>query len=159
VPAAGIQIRHFRVGDEDALFKVFHSAIHLIANRDYTAEQINAWAPDNINRELWSAKMRDIRPFIAEISSQIVGYADVQSIGYIDHFFVSGFHSRRGIGQALMQRIHAEAASLQLTRLTADVSRTAQPFFARHGFEIVEQRSPILRGIVVPNALMRKSLA
>ncbi|WP_369825877.1 hypothetical protein [Achromobacter sp. HZ34] len=41
-----MRIRRFRLGDEPALFQVFHSAIHLIAARDYTPEQIEAWAPD-----------------------------------------------------------------------------------------------------------------
>lgn len=39
--------------------------------------------------------------------------------------------------------------------LSSDVSLTAQPFFARFGFEIVEQRCPVIRGVAIPNALMR----
>lgn len=51
-----------------------------------------------------------------------------------------------GIGRALMQEIHAKAARLKLRELSADVSRTAQPFFGRFGFAIVEQRWPVVRG-------------
>ncbi len=153
-----IEIRHFRFGDEADLYGVFHSAIHLIAARDYTPEQINAWAPDSINMDLWSARVRGIQPFVAEIASKIVGYADLQANGYIDHFFVSGFHPRQGIGRALMERIHAKAATLKLAELTSDVSRTAQPFFQRYGFEIVEQKMPVVRGVAMPNAGMRKAL-
>jgi len=166
-----IRIRRFRLGDEPALFQVFHSAIHLIAARDYTPEQIEAWAPANLDKDIWRERMRGIRPFVAELAGSsyaatdaadepvIVGYADVQESGYIDHFFVSGHHPRLGIGNALMARLHEEAARLGLTELTSDVSRSAQPFYAHHGFEIVEQRHPELRGVVVPNALMCKRLA
>ncbi|WP_233237238.1 GNAT family N-acetyltransferase [Bordetella sp. LUAb4] len=154
-----MRIRRFRLGDEPALFQVFHSSIHLVAARDYTAEQIEAWAPADLDQDIWRERMRTIRPFVAELASGgIVGYADVQESGYIDHFFVSGHHPRRGIGQALMARIHEEAARLGLTELTSDVSRSAQPFYAHHGFEIVELRYPERRGVVIPNALMRKRL-
>ena len=102
--------------------------------------------------------MRDIQPFVVEADGKIIAYADVQSNGYIDHFFVSGAVARRGIGRLLMERIHAEAIQLNLKELTSDVSRTAQPFYEHFGFQVIEQRSPIMRGVVVPNALMRKSL-
>ncbi len=151
-----MHIRRFQIGDEAALFEVFHSAIHRIAARDYTPEQLQAWAPADMNRDLWRDRMRGIRPFVAEIDGRIAGYADVQDNGYIDHFFVSGHHPRQGIGNALMARIDEEARRLSLAELSADVSRTAQPFFERHGFTVVELRYPLRRGVVIPNAYMRK---
>ena len=98
--------------------------------------------------------MREIKPFVADLNGELVGYADVQSNGYIDHFFVSGKHPRRGIGSLLMKRILAEAASIGIPLLTSHVSRTAQPFFQRFGFVISERRNPEIRGVVVPNAMM-----
>jgi putative acetyltransferase len=57
-----------------------------------------------------------------------------------------------------MTQIVDEASSLKIPVLTSDVSRTAQPFFARFGFGVVEQRYPNVRGVVVPNALMSRYL-
>ncbi len=153
-----MRIRRFNPGEEPALFAVYHSAIHLIASRDYTEAQVNAWAPTDLDSELWANRMRGINPFVAEIDGKVVGYADVQENGYIDHFFVSGRHPRQGIGKALMETIQLEATRLRLIELTSDVSRTAQPFFERFGFNVVEQRTPVIRDIEVPNALMRKVL-
>ena len=153
-----MRIRRFNPGDEPALFAVYHSAIHLIARRDYTEAQVKAWAPSDLDPELWSKRMRGINPFVAENDGQVLGYADFQENGYIDHFFVSGWHPRQGIGRFLMLTIQLEAARLCLSELTSDVSRTAQPFFERFGFHVVEQRTPVIRGIQVPNALMRKVL-
>ena len=126
------------------------------ASSDYTAEQINAWAPANVDSVLRRDRIRGINPFVAEIEGKVVGYADVQPNGYIDHFFVHGQHPRRGIGKALMETIHLEARSSLIKVLSSDVGRTAQPFFIRCGFEIVEKRSPIVRGVEVPNAPLRK---
>lgn len=153
-----MKIRRFRVGDESSLFRVYFSAIHLVASLDYTPEQVSAWAPADLDMALWANRMQEIYPFVVEIGNEIVGYADVQQNGYIDHFFVSGTHGGRGIGRRLMQRIHVEAMSLGLTELTSDVSKTAEPFFTLHGFQVVERRFPILRGVTLQNALMRKDL-
>jgi putative acetyltransferase len=151
-----MRIRRFEPGEEPALFDIYHSAIHLIASRDYTEEQINAWAPAVLDEELWGRRIRGINPFVAELDGTLVGYADVQESGYIDHFFVSGRHPRQGIGRSLMAVLESEAKRLGVTELISDVSKTAQPFFTRFGFEIVEQRMPVVRGIEVSNARMRK---
>lgn len=153
-----MHIRDFHIGDEDSLYRVHHSAVHRIAARDYTPEQLDAWAPDEPDHEAWMIKMRALRPFVAEIDSVIAGYADLQASGYIVHFFVSADFPRQGVGRALMDRIHEKAADLGVTEFTSDVSKTAQPFFARFGFEIVEQRFPVRQGVTIPNALMRKTL-
>lgn len=153
-----IHIRPFQVGDEPALYRVHHEAIHRVASRDYTPEQILAWAPARPDPGPWAIKMRHLQPFVAEVDEVIAGYADLQPSGYIDHFFVSADFPRRGVGRMLMERIHEEAAHRAIGELTADVSKTAQPFFARFGFEIMELRYPVRSGVTIPNALMRKRL-
>lgn len=96
--------------------------------------------------------------FVAVLNGEIVGYADVQPNGYIDHFFVCGNHPRQGIGTQLLARIHQEADALGLTELTANVSKTAEPFFALHGFQVLERGRPVRRGVTLQNARMRKTL-
>jgi putative acetyltransferase len=132
--------------------------VHVTAARDYTPEQLAAWAPAEADLAAWAQRMWDIDPFVVEIGGVIAGYADVQATGDIDHFFVSADFPRRGVGRCLMDRIHEEAARLALPVLTSHVSRTAQPFFAHFGFEVIEQRQPVRHGVTIPNALMRKTL-
>ena len=103
-------------------------------------------------------ELKKYDPVVVEFDTEIVGYADVQPDGYVDHFFVAGSHPRQGIRTRLMTRIHDEARSLGLTELTSNVSKTAEPFFALHGFHVVERRFPVLRGVTLQNALMRKEL-
>lgn len=153
-----MEIRRFRTGDENALFQVFLSAVHDIASRDYTAAQIEAWAPTDIAPEVWADHMRELQPFVVEIDDEIAGYADIQPNGYIDHFFVSGSYPRQGVGTLLMNRIHGEAKLLGISRLTANVSKTAESFFSHHGFQVVKRGFPIRRGMTLQNALMQKEL-
>ena len=153
-----MHIRRFKAGEEMALFDVHYSAIHQVASRDYSPEQLEAWAPRDADPELWVRRIRDIDPFVVELDEHVVAYADLQPNGYIDHFFVSGAHPGRGIGTILMTHILDEAKRLGLTELTSDVSRTAQGFYERFGFHVVEQRKPVRRGVEIPNALMRLEL-
>jgi putative acetyltransferase len=153
-----VRIRQFHRGDELALREVFYSAIHDVASSDYTAEQIAAWAPTSYDHDQWVERMRAIAPFVVEESGRIVAYADLQPTGYIDHFFVSGAVARRGVGALLMNHILDAANAQQIAVLTADVSRTALPFFRRFGFVVVEEHARSVRGVVVPNTSMKKIL-
>lgn len=153
-----MNIRRFSDGDEEALFHVFLSSVHGIASRDYTPAQIAAWAPENANLRQWASRIRLLQPFVVEIDGEIAGYADIQPDGYIDHFYVSGHFSGQGAGALLMHRIHEEATLLGIKALSSHVSKTAEPFFLRHGFYVVERQFPVRQGVTLQNALMRKAL-
>ncbi len=160
-PAASfrMQIRCFEPGDAPALFQVFHSAIHTVASADYSPAQIRAWAPDAPDPARWARRMAGIQPFIAEEAGEILGYADLQADGYIDHFFVSGRHSRRGVGRSLMQHLHQVARARGIAQMSADVSLGAEAFFRHFGFVVLERRQAWIGDIALPNARMFKLLA
>ena len=151
-------VRDFTFGDEPALQAVFYSAVHTIAASDYAPAQLDVWAPDRPDMKRWTVRIRAIRPFVVEEEGRVVGYADLQANGHIDHFYVSGTDARRGVGRILMDRIHARAQELELTRLFSDVSRTAQPFFERFGFLVLEHRTVVIGDVSLPNARMAKDL-
>ncbi len=149
-------IRPFRSRDAAQLWDVFYAAVHQLACGDYSAEQLAAWAPAEHDPEQWARRMERIRPFVAERAGRIVGYADVQANGYIDHFFVAPAAARSGVGTALMRRIHERAAELGLTRLYSDVSITARPFFERFGFVVEAEQMVAVRGVTMKNFRMAK---
>ena len=155
----GITIREFTAGDEATLFEIFRSAIHLVACEDYDNDQLDAWVPADYDAEQWRRRIREIQPFIAERQGRVVGYADLQPGGAIEHFFVSGHHPRQGIGTRLMEHLLSRAEARRAADLSADVSLTAQPFFARFGFVVTERRAPRRRGVVIPTARMRRQAA
>jgi putative acetyltransferase len=153
-----IELRAFQPGDEAALRAVFASAIHGTARRDYSQLQVDTWAPRDYDVQAWALRMQGLSPFVALMARRVVGYADVQPNGYIDHFYVAADAGGQGVGGLLMRRLLARAEELRLAELTSHVSLTAQPFFAHFGFELVEQRVFDVRGVQMRNAAMRKQL-
>lgn len=153
-----MQIRAFRIGDEPALWTVFYSAIHGTAAADYTPEQIAVWAPAPPDFARWAERMRGLQPFVVEHDGQIVGYADLQHDGYIDHFFVAAASARQGVGSRLMAHIHTNAQAAQIAQLFAEVSITARPFFEKWGFVVQQQQSVDVRGVLLTNFRMQKIL-
>ena len=157
---SSIHIRNFRPGDEPALRAVFHASVHGIANKDYSPEQLAAWAPLEHDAAQWADRMRANQPFVAETFGDrvVAGFADLQADGTIDMFFVCPAFAGQGVARALMAHIHSQAAQRGIRQLHAHVSLTAEPFFSAQGF-VVQGRQQVERaGVVLLNARMAKAL-
>lgn len=154
-----IVIDCFQPGDESALWEVFHSAVHSIASKSYSEEQVNAWSPANPDPAKWAERVRGINPFVAKRAGVIVGYTDVQADGYIDHFFVSAAAARQGVGSALMRKLHEAAVQGNISTLFSNVSLTAQPFFEKWGFVILSRQSVSTGAVKMENFSMTKLLS
>jgi putative acetyltransferase len=153
-----VHIRDFRIGDETRLREVFFSSVHQLAAGEYGSEQLSAWAPQQYCGEEWAGRVRAMRPFVAEVDGRVVGYADVQACGYIDHFFVDGSYFRAGVGSAIMVHIHVVAAERGIAELFSDVSLSAEAFFKHHAFTCENRNTVVVRGVAMENVRMRKKL-
>lgn len=157
-----MRIRPYIEGEQGALLTIFQSSVHGLASRDYSAEQVAAWAPpvlDADSRRSWDTRIDANRPWVVEIDGHPVAFADLQQSGYIDQFFVAPEWAGRGIGAALMRHLLEAALAGGMPALFSHVSLTAQPFFEHFGFRVEEVRHPVVRGVALRNALMRKILA
>lgn len=151
-------IRKLRPGEELILRTVFHSSVHQLARAEYSPEQLSAWAPSDFEPAAWISNVQALNPWVVDVQGEIVAYADLQADGYIDHFYVSGSHGRRGYGAALLSHLVAEAKASGLELLFSKVSHSAQPLFLKHGFGIRSVNIFVLRGVEISNANMFKVL-
>ncbi len=151
-----IKVREFRKGDERELWQLKMNTIKSINVKDYPQEQIKAWAPDVYNAERWLKRAQDMNPFVAEVEGKIVGFADLQDDGYVDHFFCHNEYQGQGIGRALMQRLVDKAKEASIRRIYSHVSITAKPFFEVFGFKVVKQQSMNIGDHALTNYVMEK---
>ncbi len=155
---SSIQIRRYQDEDAEFLSQIYYHTIHTINAKDYTKEQIDAWAPWSSVQDYsgWKQKLEKIVPYVAVINDTVVGFAEFESNGHIDCFYVHHDFQGCGVGSALMAAIDQEVRSKALSRVYAEVSITAKPFFERKGFNVVKQQSVTLRGVQLTNYIMEK---
>lgn len=147
-----IRVNLFKEGIEQNLWEVYYTAIRLGCANHYTPVQLQAWAPDDFDGQIFSEKMKSLKPYVAYLADKIVGYGDLQSDGYIDHFYVHGKHQGLGVGYILMERIIKEGKNLP--RLYSNVSNRARPFFERYGFSVTKKQLIEIRGEQLENNAM-----
>jgi putative acetyltransferase len=153
-----VRIRKYNIKDLYDIAHLYFDTIHIINARDYTVEQINAWAPYRNNYENWREKLERTQPLITVIDSKIVGFAEFEPNGYIDCFFVHHDFQRCGIGSALIREIENIAIKSNISRIYVEVSITAKDFFTQMGFEIIRQQTVTVRNIEMTNFVMEKNM-
>lgn len=57
-----------------------------------------------------------------------------------------------------MNAIHEIARGNKISKIFAEVSITARPFFEKHGFTVIEKQKVSIRGIELVNFKMEKEL-
>ena len=150
--AGSISIHPYDPKYANALLEVFYTAIHSACTNEYSAEQRAAWAPKDIPQDFWQEKMRKLMPYVAVKGDKVVGYADVQKDGYIDHFFVHGVYQKQGVGAALMQALLMK----EKPRYHSNVSDTAKGFFMHYGFTVLKRQRVLLSGVALNNSCMQR---
>ena len=153
-----LRMRRFRVSDAEEIVALFRETVHKVNSRDYSRDQLEAWAPEQIDVEAWRASLANNYSVVAEIAGRIVGFCDLADRGYINRLFVHHEFQRAGIATRLLNTIERAARRAGITRLVADVSITARPFFAKHGYLLLVEQHPIRNGVTLTNYKMEKSL-
>ncbi|KQY21876.1 hypothetical protein ASD16_14475 [Cellulomonas sp. Root485] len=151
-------LRDYAESDGPATLDVFRRAIRVTAARDYTPEQVAAWASDEIDPAGWDARRRASRTRVAEVDGSVAGFTDVDERGYVDMMFVDPAFARRGVASALLEWAESTARELGAVELSTHASLTARPFFEAHGFSVVVEQRPVLRGVALTNFVMRRDL-
>jgi putative acetyltransferase len=151
-------IRPYARADADATLQVFLASIRVTAASDYTPEQVAVWARDDIDVEAWGERRAALHTAVAAVGGRVVGFTDVDAQGYIDMMFVDPSVGRSGVGSALLRWVRDEALRFGAASLTTRASLTARPFFAVHGFEVVQEHHPVRRGVTMTNFAMSRAL-
>ena len=154
-----IAIRPYKAEDAATLVDVFRAAVRGIASQDYSAAQLRAWAPDQIEVEAFARGRAGNATWIAEVSGRVAGFGDLEPDGHVDMLYVHPDFKRRGVGRALIEHIETQARELEIRRLYTEASITARPVFERQGFRVIVAQTVVVRGESLTNFRMEKRLA
>lgn len=151
-----ITIRDYKESDAKVLRALMFHTIRHINICDYSQAQVEAWAPDDLDDAVWLKRVSGLNPFVAVIDNTVVGYADLQPSGLIDHFFCHHEYQGMGVGRTLMEHILSIAKLRKLKRIHSEVSITARPFYEHFGFKVVQEQQVEIRGQKLTNFVMEK---
>ncbi|WP_367870255.1 GNAT family N-acetyltransferase [Luteolibacter sp. Populi] len=146
--------RRYQPGDHLAIGRIFHEAVHQLASNDYTPDQLLAWSNGDIDFGSWQQRCGRKRPFVKELDGRAVGFMELDPDGHIDCTYVDPAYARRGVMSEIMAAVKREARAKGIAKLFAEVSITARPFFARHGFRHVRDNEVHVRGETLTNFIM-----
>jgi putative acetyltransferase len=132
---------------------LFYNTVHVINARDYSTEQLNAWAPPNLNDAQWNYSLQEHYTIVAVENNEIIGFGDIDSSGYLDKLFVHIDHQGRGIATAICDKLEKYIKGT----VTTHASITARPFFESRGYRIVRRQNVERRGVKMENFVMEKS--
>jgi len=137
---------------------LYYETIHNINKLDYTKEELNVWAPYPINYQKWKERLQNKKPFIAIKDKKLLGFAELESSGFIDCFYVHKDHQGQGIGKLLMKNIEINAKKEKIKKLFTKASITAKPFFLAMNFKSIKPNLEILEKYMLKNYIMEKIL-
>jgi putative acetyltransferase len=142
----------------DALVALFRNSVRMVARRDYSLEQVLAWAPDDIDREAWVLRLAASSTWVGADGDRPAGFVTLEADGHLDMLYVHAELQGRGIATALLRCAEGSARSRGLARLFTEASITARPFFERRGFRVLEMQRVLRRGRELTNFRMVRQL-
>ncbi len=145
-------IREYRPPDGKALAELFYDTIHTVNARDYTKEQLDAWAAGAADLEKWNRSFEGHYSLVAVNGETIIGFGDIDPTGYLDRLFVHSDHQREGVAAALCDRLERAVKGDIVTH----ASITAKPFFEKRGYQVVKEQQVERQGILLTNFVMEK---
>lgn len=148
-------IRTYLPSDCAQLAKLFYQTVHAVNARDYTEEQLHAWASGSVNLEEWNQSLSEHYTAVAILNHTAAGFGDIDKFGYLDRLYVHKDYQRQGIATAICEVLEH---SLQVSKITTHASITAKPFFEHRGYHVIKKQQVIRNGISLTNYRMEKQV-
>ena len=148
-----MQIRQYESADCKQLAELFYQTVHNINSKDYSEEQVNAWATGNIDLQEWDKSFLNHYTVVAVKDNIIVGFGDIDKSGYLDRLYVHKDYQRQGIASAICDEWEC---SVNDNHITTHASITAKPFFLNRGYHIIKKQEVLRQGIYLINYVMVK---
>ncbi len=146
-------IRKYRSSDCKELIALFYNTVHMVNAKDYTKEQLDAWATGQVDMENWNQSLLEHYSIVALDDGMIVGFGDIDKIGYLDRLFVHADYQRKGVATAICNQLEQVIQG----NIVTHASITARPFFEKRGYQVIKEQQVERQGIFLTNFVMEKA--
>lgn len=152
-----MEIRGFVERDLHAILDLFYETVHTVNKKDYSPEQLTAWASPSEREQRhheWLSTLRSHFTLVADENNKVIGFIDLRSDGLLDRLYVHKDYQRKGIASTLLNGVVQHAKQLGLSEIKTEASITAKPFFKKHGFREINKQQIEKNGVIMTNFLM-----
>lgn len=140
-------IREYQSSDCEEIIKLFDNTVHTVNAKDYTKEQLDAWATGRVDLNKWDQSLREHYSLVAVENEMIVGFGDIDKSGYLDRLFVHEDYQGKGIGTMICNRLEQAVSGNVITH----ASITAKTFFEKRGYRVVKEQQVERKGVFLTN--------
>lgn len=148
-----MELRAYRKEDCPALAELFYETVHSVCAKDYTQEQLRAWAGGCVDLQAWNSTFLAHTTLVAQEGGIITGFGDIDATGYLDRLYVHRNYQRKGVATLLCNALEAAVAA---PTIVTHASITAKPFFERRGYRVEREQHVERGGILLTNYVMRR---
>lgn len=146
-------IRKYESSDCKELAELFYNTVHTINAKDYTKEQLDAWASGQVDLEKWDQSFQEHFTVVAVENGIIVGFGDIDTTGYFDRLYIHKNNQRKGIATAICDQLESKAQG----KIVTHASVTAKPFFEKRGYKVLKEQQVVRKEIFLKNYVMEKN--
>ena len=145
-------IRKYQPSDCRELTELFYNTVHNVNAKDYTKEQSDAWATEQIDLEKWNESLQEHFSVVALDGDFIVGFEEIDKKRDLDLLFVHTDYQKKGIASAICNQLEQAYQG----DITTHASITAKPLFEKRDYKTLKEQQVERQGIFLTNYLMIK---
>lgn len=146
-------IRKYESSDCKELAELFYNTVHTINAKDYTKEQLDAWASGQVDLEKWDQSFQEHFTVVAVENGIIMGFGDIDTTGYFDRLYIHKNNQRKGIATAICDQLESKVQG----KIVTHASVTAKPFFEKRGYKVLKEQQVVRKEIFLKNYVMEKN--
>lgn len=147
-----MMIRKYQPSDCSELAELFYNTVHRVNVKDYSKEQLDAWATGQVDLDEWNQSLQEHFSVVAVEDGTIAGFGDIDCTGYLDRLYVHADYQGKGIASGICNVLELAVQG----NITTHASITARPFFEKRGYIVVKEQQVERQGIYLTNFVMRK---
>ena len=147
------KIERYKPQDLLEITQLFYDTVHTVNARDYSGEQLDAWADGSVDLDAWNRSFLAHTTYVVRQDQMLVGFGDVDATGYVDRLYVHRHYQHQGVGTALCDALEA---SVGAKAFVTHASVTALHFFQKRGYECLWEQQVLRKGILLTNFVLRK---
>ena len=175
-----MNVRKYRSSDCPEMARLFYDTIHSVNRKDYTEEQLNAWADGKVDMEAWDRSFMEHETVVAVDGEKIIGFGDMDENGYLDRLYVHRDYQGQGVATGICDCLEqwmqnqwmqdqgkqnqepmtgADTPPSGACRFSVHASITARPFFEARGYRAVKEQRVKRKGQELVNYVMIKTVS